>query len=90
MHVRWQSAHARELDEGRQANLGFVQIQRQVHRLFCILDVLNSDEEEAAGVYSCQVSNAENSAVCDAYVICKTSKKDISILTTHSLTHSLL
>lgn len=38
----------------------------------CTLEVLNSDREEAAGLYSCQVSNAGGSAVCDAFVICKT------------------
>lgn len=47
----------------------------------CILDVLNSDREEAAGVYSCQVSNAQSSATCDAYVICKSSKKGTNSLT---------
>lgn len=50
----------------------------------CILEVLNSDREEAAGVYSCQVSNAGSSAICDAYVICKTTKKGTGIF--HSLT----
>lgn len=60
----------------------------------CVLEVLNSDREEAAGVYSCQVSNAESSAICDAYVFCKTAKKGItthSLLTTHSLaSHHML
>lgn len=58
----------------------------------CILDILNSDREEAAGFYSCQVSNAEGSAVCDAYVICKTSKKGITPLTQHNTLpyHSLI
>lgn len=32
VHIHWQSASVRELDEGRQANLGFVQIQHQDHR----------------------------------------------------------
>lgn len=41
----------------------------------CTLEVLNSDREEAAGLYSCQVSNAGGSAVCDAYVICRTFMK---------------
>lgn len=48
----------------------------------CSLDILNSDREEAAGVYCCQVSNAESSATCDAYVVCKTSNKGIIIVTT--------
>ena len=58
----------------------------------CVLEVLNSDREEAAGIYSCQVSNAEGSAICDAHVFCRTAKKGItsmthnSILTCHSLT----
>lgn len=38
----------------------------------CTLEVLNSDREEAAGLYSCQVSNAGGAALCDAHVICKT------------------
>lgn len=33
----------------------------------CTLEVLNSDREEAAGLYSCQVSNACGSSVCDAH-----------------------
>lgn len=41
----------------------------------CTLEVLNSDREEAAGLYSCQVANAGGSAVCDAFVICKTVMK---------------
>ncbi len=51
----------------------------------CVLEVLNSDREEAAGFYSCQVSNAEGSAVCDAYVIYKTSKKGITLNIKHLL-----
>lgn len=56
----------------------------------CVLDVLNSDREEAAGIYSCQVSNAEGSAICDAHVLCKTAKKGITRMI-HSLpsSHSL-
>lgn len=46
----------------------------------CTLEVLHSDRDSAAGLYSCQVSNAAGSAVCDAHVICKSSKKGI---TTH-------
>lgn len=41
----------------------------------CTLEVLNSDSEEAAGLYSCQVSNAGGSSVCDAYVFCKSFEK---------------
>lgn len=51
----------------------------------CILEVLNSDREEAAGIYSCQVSNAESSAICNAYVFCKTAKKGITSMTHHSI-----
>lgn len=57
----------------------------------CVLEILNSDREEAAGIYCCQVSNAEGSAMCDAHVICKTSKKGITSTTHHSIlaSHSL-
>lgn len=41
----------------------------------CVLDILNSDKEEAAGLYSCQVSDTEGSAICDAYVIRETCEK---------------
>lgn len=41
----------------------------------CTLEVLNSDREEAAGLYSCQLSNGGGSAVCDAYVVCKSFLK---------------
>lgn len=41
----------------------------------CSLEVLNSDREEAAGFYSCQVSNAGGSSVCDAHVFCKILEK---------------
>lgn len=34
----------------------------------CILEVLNSDRLEAAGRYSCEISNSENSAACSALV----------------------
>ncbi|XP_054909006.1 titin-like [Poeciliopsis prolifica] len=33
-----------------------------------ILEVLNSDRLEAAGRYSCEISNSENSAICSALV----------------------
>lgn len=47
----------------------------------CVLEILNSDREEAAGLYSCEVSNAESSTICNAYVIHKTLKKGINSLT---------
>lgn len=34
----------------------------------CVLEVLNSDREEAAGRYSCEISNASSSAICQAHV----------------------
>lgn len=34
----------------------------------CILEVLNSDREEAAGEYSCEIANASSSAVCHTCV----------------------
>lgn len=34
----------------------------------CVLEVLNSDRLEAAGRYSCEISNSENSAICYAQV----------------------
>lgn len=34
----------------------------------CVLDVLNSDREEAKGRYTCEISNSEGSDVCHAYV----------------------
>lgn len=34
----------------------------------CVLEVLNSDREEAAGRYSCEVSNASSSVICQAHV----------------------
>lgn len=34
----------------------------------CVLEVLNSDRLEAAGRYSCEISNSENTAVCHAQV----------------------
>lgn len=56
----------------------------------CILEVLNSDREEAAGLYSCEISNADSSAVCDAYVICKTTKKGRTPVLQHiSISHFL-
>ncbi|XP_068457588.1 titin-like [Clinocottus analis] len=42
----------------------------------CTLEVLNSDRQEAAGLYSCQLSNTEGSAVCNAYVSVRSSKKE--------------
>ncbi|MEQ2219931.1 hypothetical protein ILYODFUR_000155 [Ilyodon furcidens] len=35
-----------------------------------ILEVLNSDRLEAAGRYSCEISNSENSAICYAQNLC--------------------
>lgn len=35
---------------------------------WCVLDVLNSDRLEAAGRYSCEISNSENSTTCSALV----------------------
>lgn len=35
---------------------------------WCVLEVLNSDRLEAAGRYSCEISNSENSATCSALV----------------------
>lgn len=34
----------------------------------CVLEVLNSDREEAAGRYSCEISNASSAATCHANV----------------------
>lgn len=34
----------------------------------CVLEVLNSDRLEAAGIYSCEISNSENSITCSALV----------------------
>lgn len=34
----------------------------------CVLQVLNSDREEAAGTYSCEISNAGGRDVCHANV----------------------
>lgn len=34
----------------------------------CVLEVLNSDRLDAAGRYSCEISNSENSATCSALV----------------------
>lgn len=34
----------------------------------CVLEVLNSDRLEAAGRYSCEISNSENSATCSSLV----------------------
>lgn len=45
----------------------------------CVLEVLNSDREEAAGIYSCRISNAQSSASCDAHVMCQSSKKGTNI-----------
>lgn len=47
----------------------------------CVFEVLNSDREEAVGLYSCQVCNLKSSAVCNSYVICKTPKN--SIISSH-------
>lgn len=54
----------------------------------CTLEVLNSDSQDAAGLYSCQLSNAEGSAACDAYVSVRSSKKGTRTNTRHrELTH---
>lgn len=34
----------------------------------CVLEVLNSDREEAAGKYSCEISNPCNSDMCHAHI----------------------
>lgn len=34
----------------------------------CVLEVLNNDQLEAAGRYSCEISNSENTAVCYAQI----------------------
>lgn len=34
----------------------------------CVLDVLNSDRPEAAGMYSCEISNGVGTDVCHARV----------------------
>lgn len=35
----------------------------------CILEVLNSDREEASGKYSCKISNASSSTICHAHIM---------------------
>ena len=45
----------------------------------CVLEGLNSDRIEAAGRYSCEISNSENTAICYAQV---TLGKTLNIMET--------
>lgn len=48
----------------------------------CVLEVLNSDREEACGRYTCEISNTEGSDICHAYVKLGNTNRVLVVLIT--------